>query len=105
VPLIRGEIDLNIDKFSDIDKLYRFNIDEWLCNLYFSIEMVNQLSTKERDYLIKMMPPNPEADKTIDMTSVYSKLNTSPEVESSRVPTRKRKQTIELIAPEQFEEY
>jgi hypothetical protein len=40
-PMIRGEIDLNIDKFSDIDKLYRTNIDEWLCNLYFSIETVN----------------------------------------------------------------
>jgi len=37
VPLIRGEIDLSMDKFADIDRLYRRNIDEWLCNLYFSI--------------------------------------------------------------------
>jgi hypothetical protein len=105
VPMLRGEIDLGLDKFSDTDKLYRRNIDEWLCNLYFSVEKVNQLSSIEKDYLIKMMPPNPEADKAIDRTSKYTLLETSPEVDVSEVPQRKMRRPIELIAPEQFEEY
>jgi hypothetical protein len=41
VPMLRGEVDRSIDKFADIENLYKTNIDEWLCNLYFSVEKLD----------------------------------------------------------------
>lgn len=35
VPMITSDIDLSIDRFSDLEALYAKNIDHWLCNLYF----------------------------------------------------------------------
>jgi hypothetical protein len=51
------------------------------------------------------MPPNDEADSKINRTSLETVLDTSPEVESSRVKRKEPLPPIELIAPEQFEDY
>jgi len=37
IPMLRGDIDMNKDKYGDIEKLYKSNVDEWVCNLYFEI--------------------------------------------------------------------
>jgi hypothetical protein len=33
-----------MDKYGDVEKAYRGNLDAWLCNLYFSIERKDSLS-------------------------------------------------------------
>lgn len=33
-----------MDKYGDIEKSYRENLDSWLCNLYFSIEQRDTLA-------------------------------------------------------------
>lgn len=37
VPMIRGEIDLSVDRFQDLEASYANDIDSWMCNLYFSM--------------------------------------------------------------------
>lgn len=37
VPLLRGEMDVTIDKYSKIEGRISENIDAWLCNCYFTI--------------------------------------------------------------------
>lgn len=38
IPLLYGPVDYSILKYADIEKRIRYNLDTWLCNLYFSIE-------------------------------------------------------------------
>ena len=33
-----------IDKYSDVEKTYRTSIDNWLCNMYFSIKKKDTLA-------------------------------------------------------------
>lgn len=37
-PLMRGEMDPRLTKYSDIEKKMKGDIDSWLCNLYFDVE-------------------------------------------------------------------
>ena len=37
IPLLRGEMDTTIDKYSDIEDLYKDDLSCWLCNLYLEI--------------------------------------------------------------------
>jgi hypothetical protein len=38
VPLLFGPVDHTMDKYRDIEEKYKGSIDNWLCNLYFSIK-------------------------------------------------------------------
>ena len=105
VPLIRGEIDMSMDKFTDIDALYRRNIDEWLCNLYFSVAKVNPLSAGENEYQIRMLPTDKLAEADLDLTTLQTEVESAPEVDKLIKKEKKKEKHIELIAPEQFMEY
>ena len=55
LPLLRGAIKNSIDKFEDIEDLYRKNIDEWLCNLYFQVHKRTPLLKGEKDVTVHLM--------------------------------------------------
>lgn len=55
VPMIRSSLKSSIDKFSGIESLYRSNIDEWLCNLYFQISVLPQVIEGESDYSVQLL--------------------------------------------------
>jgi hypothetical protein len=38
VPLLRGPVDLTIDRFADYERLMTSNLDAWLCNMYFDVK-------------------------------------------------------------------
>jgi hypothetical protein len=85
VPLLRSSIRNTVDKFSGIEQLYRKNIDEWLCNLYFQVTVLPQTIHGESDYSVEL-----KGDRVI-----REELITEPD----------QKQYEELIAPEQYSEY
>lgn len=35
--MVRGEMDLKLDKHSQIEKVISSDLDHWLCNAYFEI--------------------------------------------------------------------
>lgn len=37
--MMKGAIDMSVEKYSDMEIRYRKNIDDWLCNLYFSTKI------------------------------------------------------------------
>ena len=37
--MMKGTIDLSVEKYSDMEAKYRRHIDDWLCNLYFSTKV------------------------------------------------------------------
>lgn len=39
VPMLKGEIDMKCEKFSDLEERLKYDIDTWLCNLYFSTKL------------------------------------------------------------------
>ncbi len=42
--MLFGPVDSSISKYADIEKSIRWNIDTWLCNLYFSMELREPLA-------------------------------------------------------------
>ena len=42
-PLLRGTIDPSIDKFQTVEELIAFDLEHWLCNLYFEINKLPRL--------------------------------------------------------------
>jgi len=46
IPLLFGNLNPNIAKFSDIEKRMGKDIDNWLVNAYFEIEKVNLMDVK-----------------------------------------------------------
>jgi hypothetical protein len=40
LPLLRGELDLRLDKYETLERTIANDIDSWLCNLYFEAELV-----------------------------------------------------------------
>lgn len=49
VPLLFGNVNVNIDKFSKIEDTMLADLDNWLCNLYFTVEKVNLLDMRYDD--------------------------------------------------------
>ena len=37
--MMKGAVDMSIEKYSDMEARYKKNIDDWLCNLYFSTKV------------------------------------------------------------------
>jgi hypothetical protein len=40
VPLVFGGVNLNFDKFGRIEQMYKQDVNNWLCNLYFEIDKI-----------------------------------------------------------------
>jgi hypothetical protein len=40
VPLLFGGVNLAFDKYSKLEELYKKDLDNWLCNLYFQIHRI-----------------------------------------------------------------
>lgn len=57
VPIVRGCLSYHVEKFEEIEKLYRHNIDEWLCNLYIEIHKQNSIEESNLDYVFQLIPP------------------------------------------------
>jgi hypothetical protein len=38
--MLKGALDLSVEKYSDMETKYRNRIDDWLCNLYFSTKLI-----------------------------------------------------------------
>ena len=85
VPLLRSSLKSSVDKFAGIEELYRTNIDEWLCNLYFQSTLLPQVITGEAEYRIQL-----HSTKVLQ-----EEVNTEAE---ARVYD-------ELITPDQYSEY
>lgn len=85
VPILRSSLKNSIDKFAGIEELYRENIDEWLCNLYFQLTLLPQVIEGESEYRVQI-----HSSKV-----VREELNTAAEVRVYE----------ELITPDQYSEY
>ena len=85
VPIVRSSLKNAIDKFSGIEELYRENIDEWLCNLYFEVTLLPQVIEGESDYMIQI-----HGSKVLK-----EEVTTEPD----------QKDYEELITPDQYSEY
>jgi len=54
-PLLKGPIDPTYDKYKDIEKAYRDNIDNWLCNLYFSTEVHDYHILHQKEFRVDLL--------------------------------------------------
>ena len=54
IPLLFGNINPNIAKFSDIEKRMGKDIDNWLCNAYFEIEKINLMDVKVEEETLSL---------------------------------------------------
>ena len=57
VPIVRGCLSYHVEKFEEIERLHRSNIDEWLCNLYIEIHKQNYVEEGSMDYSFQLIPP------------------------------------------------
>ena len=63
VPLIRGEIDLSVDRYSDLERIYSSDIDAWMCNLYFSMRRIP--TAQDEEFAQDLFPVDLDADVTL----------------------------------------
>lgn len=58
-PLIFGAVNPNFDKFVRMEELWIKDLDNWLCNLYFEIEIVKLMDLKwsEEKEALYFVPP------------------------------------------------
>lgn len=66
-----------MDKYGDIEKAYRENLDTWLCNLYFSIERKDALANPYSIQLILDEETKKEQEKYPESQEI--RLNINPE--------------------------
>ena len=61
IPMIRGEINTNWDKFRDLEALYCKDLDKWIGNLYFQISRLENVATRQQalDSLPRSEGPEP----------------------------------------------
>ena len=84
VPMLTGDIDLSIDRFSDLEALYSEDIDNWLCNLYFSIR---KLKNKNSEDFAKDLFQIEIEDKNCERTYTDTDLMGSEWDENSCIPS------------------
>ena len=53
-PILRGILHRRVHQFSEMERLYSANVDDWLCNLYFEIRKQTVLLAGEREYAVVM---------------------------------------------------
>lgn len=51
-PILRGLIHRRVEQFAELGKLYRANVDDWLCNLYFQVRKQSVLLAGQREYTV-----------------------------------------------------
>jgi len=54
VPLLRGEMDPTIDRYEELERRVATNVDNWLCNLYFTIEHWPRYMNGRREYDVEL---------------------------------------------------
>ena len=54
VPLLRGEVDLGVVKYEQIEQRITNDLDAWLCNLYFETRQLDQMVANNKDYEVTM---------------------------------------------------
>jgi hypothetical protein len=57
--MLRGEVDVNIDRFSELEKVYARNLDDWMFNLYFSIRKLK--TTVDEKFAVDLFPDHIDA--------------------------------------------
>ena len=57
VPILYGNIDFNTNKFKDIEKKYKKNVDEWLCNLYIQVKKIPLFDFRYHEEKIEFLVP------------------------------------------------
>ena len=57
MPILYGNIDFNTNKFKDIEKKYKKNIDEWLCNLYIQVKKIPLFDFRYHEEKIEFLVP------------------------------------------------
>ncbi|PHJ17601.1 transmembrane protein [Cystoisospora suis] len=50
LPLLRGAVDRNVDMYSHYERLYREDIQAWLCNLYFRCDRMPKYTAGQLEY-------------------------------------------------------
>lgn len=54
VPLLRGEMDPSIDRYEELEHRMASNVDNWLCNLYFTVEHWPRYMNGRREYDVEL---------------------------------------------------
>ena len=87
--MMRGELDMSIDRHSAIEQRLYNNLDTWLCNLYFEIKRLPRYTEGQREYEVELQyssgmlgyPQRPDTTETAE-TALASVLPTSPSARS-----------------------
>jgi hypothetical protein len=53
VPMLRGEINREMDKFKKIENAIRHNVDHWLCNCYVDVRHMPRCVGKHNEYKVQ----------------------------------------------------
>ena len=58
VPLLAGPIDHTLDKYSKIESCMSADLNRWLCNMYFEVEILQKMSeeTRQQQYELQVRP-------------------------------------------------
>jgi hypothetical protein len=67
-----------MDKYGDIEKAYRENLDAWLCNIYFSIQRKDTLANPYSVQLILDQNTQEMQDKLQQNNEIKITINQSP---------------------------
>ncbi|XP_040922252.1 uncharacterized protein ofcc1 [Toxotes jaculatrix] len=61
IPLLRGEPNTQLDQFKKIERLILFDLDHWLCNMYFQVKRLPSGVSRgpECDITVLIPPANP----------------------------------------------
>jgi hypothetical protein len=73
--MMRGELDMSIDRHSAIERRLHNNLDTWLCNLYFEIKRLPRYTEGQREYEVELQyssgmlgyPQRPDTSETAEM--------------------------------------
>lgn len=66
-----------MDKYGDIEKAYRENLDAWLCNLYFSIQRKDTLANPYSVQLILDQETQERQEKLTGNNEIKIEINPS----------------------------
>jgi hypothetical protein len=53
-PLLRGPVDARVCKFEQMERAISDDLDQWLCNLYFSVRHLPRYASGEKEYTVEL---------------------------------------------------
>lgn len=56
-PLLRGAVDLSVDKFSKMETRISKDIDNWMCNMYFEIRKLPRYLSGHKEHEVQLQLP------------------------------------------------